>query len=40
VFNGPVLGGAPQPTDASLRLPTDEQLDSADHGIRSWLLGH
>jgi len=40
VFNGPVLGGAPLPTDAGLRLPAGEQQHNVDHGIRSWLLGH
>jgi anti-sigma factor RsiW len=40
VFNGPVLGGAPLPTDAGLRLPPAEQQRNVDHGIRSWLLGH
>ncbi|MGI5127620.1 anti-sigma factor family protein [Pseudonocardia sp. CA-107938] len=40
VFNGSVLGGSSLPTDASLRLPVEEQLNTADHGVRSWLLGH
>lgn len=40
VFNGPVLGGAPLPTEAGLRLPPREPQRNVDHGIRSWLLGH